>query len=259
MSALRDIQQAFAKSMVGGDHKTVAGELCPIGSSPLRMLTLYRRMIRNNYLQVLKVTYPVLNRLVGKSYFHAVAMGYVQFHPSTSGDLFSYGRFLPALLEELDVSPWLAEVAKLEWACHEVYQATDAPVLSCEQLQTITSADPSRITVQFHPASRLLCFPHPVHRVWRALQPDAPAEEVVDLPLPEEASGMLVTRPFQKVRVSPVGITRYPLLEALFSGEDLSSVSQMAMAFDPEFDLSRFLLDLLNQQIVIGISIRDSS
>lgn len=259
MSSLREIQQSFAESMVGGDYETVAGELCPTESSPLRMVALYRRMIRNNYLQVLKITFPALNRLVGRSYFHALAMGYLRIHPSTGGDLFSYGRFLPALLEELDVSPLFAEVAKLEWACHEVYQAPDSPLLSWEQLQTILAADPSRVTVQFHPASRLLFFPHPVHRVWRALQPDAPVGEVVDLPLPDEASGVLVTRPFQKVQVSHLEKIRYLLLEALFAGKDLASVFQMGIAFDPEFSLSEFLSELLKQQIVTGLSIGDSS
>ncbi len=259
MSRLREIQEAFAASMMGENYETVAGELYPTGSSPLRTVALYRRMIRNNYLQVLKITYPVLNRLVGRVYFHALAMGYIRIHPSTSGDLFSYGRFLPALLEGLDVSPLFAEVAKLEWACHEVYQAPDSPLPSREQIQTLASADPSRITVQFHPASRLLFFPHPVHRVWRALQPDAPPDEVVDLPLPEEASGVLVTRPFQKVQVSPLEKTRYLILEALFAGRDLASVSRMATAFDPEFELSPFLSELLSQRIVTGFSIGESS
>jgi len=259
MSRLREIQEAFADSMIEGDYETVAGELCPTECSPLRMVALYRRMIRNNYLQVLKITYPVLNRLVGRVYFHALAMGYLRIYPSASGDLFSYGRFLPALLEELEVSPLFAEVAKLEWACHEVYQAPDFPLISWEEIQTVPSADPSLITVQFHPASRLLFFPHPVHLVWLALQPDALAGEVVNLPLPEEGSGVLVTRPFQKVEVSPLGKTRYPLLEALFTGKDLASVCRMARALDPEFELSLFLSELLKQRIVIGFSIRDSS
>lgn len=259
MSALREIQQAFAESMIEGNYEAVAGELCPSESSPLRVVALYRRMIRNNYLQVLKITYPVLNRLVGRVYFHTLAMGYIRIHPSTSGDLFSYGRFLPALLEELDVSPLFAELAKLEWACHEVYQAPDFSLPSWEEIQTIASADPSQVAVQFHPASRLLFFPHPVHRVWLALQPDAPADEVVDLPLLEEATGVLVTRRFQKVQVSPLAKTRYPLLEALFAGKDLASVSRMARALDPEFELSQFLSELLKQQIVIGFSIRGSS
>lgn len=258
MSALREIQQAFAESMLGGNYQAVAGELCPTGCFPLRRVALYRRMIRNNYLQVLKITYPVLNRLVGRVYFHTLATGYLRIHPSTSGDLFSYGRFLPALLEELDVSPLFAEVAKLEWACHEVYQAPDSPLPSREQIETVASADPSQVIVRFHPALRLLFFPHPVHRVWLALQPDAPEDEVVALPLPEEGSGVLVTRPFQKVQVSPLEKTRYLLLEALLAGKDLASVSRMATAFDHHFDLSRFLSELLKQRIVIGFSIRDA-
>ena len=257
MLPLRELQQAFAESMMGKKVDTVAGELCPTAGSPLRMVALYRRMIRNNYLQVLKVSYPVLNRLVGKSYFQTLALGYLKNHPSISGDLFSYGRFLPMFLEELAVSPWIAEVAKLEWACHEIFQAPDSRLLSWEQFQAIASADPSQVTVQFHPASRPLFFPHPVHRVWLALQPDAPADEIVDLPLPDEEIGILVTRPFRKVHVTPLEKTRYLLLEALYAGKDLASVYQMAIAFDPEFEPIGFFAELLKQQIVVGFSIGD--
>lgn len=258
MSSLRDIKMAFSDAMTGQKVEAVAGELCRTKGSSLRSIALYRRLIRNNYLQVLKITYPVLYRLVGERYFGILARGYFKFHPSTSGDLFPYGRYIPVFLEELNVPSLLVQVAKLEWAHHEVYQASDVSPVSWEQFQTIASTDPSRVTLQFHPASRLLSFPCPVHRVWLALQPDAEAELAVELPLPEEETGILVTRPFQKVEVMPLAKRQYVLLEALYSGKDLASVYQMGVDSDPEFDLTLFFMELLKYQIVSGFSVGDS-
>lgn len=258
MSRLHEIQRAFTEGVIEGKHQALAAEIHPSGSA-LRSVAIYRRLIRNNFYQVLKVTYPVLYRLVGKRYFEIVSRGYIKIHPSTSGDLFSYGRHLPAFLKELNVSPLFVEVARLDWACHEAHQAADAPPVSRDRFQEIFSIDPSQVIVQFHAASQLLFFPSPVHRVWSALQPDAPPDETVDLPLPEEETAILVTRPFRKVQVTPLGRKDALLLKALLGGADLASAFRMAVVSKPGFDLSGFLAELLKRQIVTGFSVRGAS
>ena len=256
MPKLREIQQAFADGVIKGTYHAVTGAIYP-GDSALRSVALYRRLIRHNYTQALKVTYPVLSRFVGARYFGLVARGYIQKFPSTSGDLFPYGRHLPAWLNELQMSPLLAELARLEWACHEVYQAADSPPLSYDQLHALASVDPSQVTFHLHAASRLLSFPFPVHRVWLALQPEAPADEVVDLPLPEQETGVVVTRGNGKVQVTPLARTDYLLLEAMSRGVDAASVERIAIESEPEFDFPRFLATVLNLGVISGVSVED--
>ena len=256
MLLLREIQQAFADGVIEGTYHAVAGAIHP-GASALRSVALYRRLIRHNYTQALKVTYPVLSRFVGARYFGLVVRGYVQQYPSTSGDLFPYGRHLPALLNVVHIPPLLAELARLEWACHEVYQAADSPPLSHDQLHALASVDPSQVTFHLHAASRLLSFPFPVHRVWLALQPEAPADEVVDLPLPEQETGVVVTRGDGKVQVTPLARTDYLLLEAMSRGVDAASVERIAIESEPEFDFPRFLATVLNLGVISGVSVED--
>lgn len=254
MPRLREIQLAFSDAVIEGSHQAVA-ETIVSETSALRNVALYRRLIRYNYTQVLKITYPVLHRFVGERYFGIVARGYIKKHLSTSGDLFPYGRHLPAFLNELQVSPLLVELARLEWACHEAYQAADSPPLSQDQLQAVAAVDPSRVTVQFHAASRLLSFPFPVHRVWLALQPEAPTDEVVHLPLSEVETGVVVTRGDGKVLVTPLAKQDYLLLEAMSRGVDLASVERMAVASEPEFDFARFIATVLSLDVIAGFSL----
>lgn len=256
MSRLREIQQEFSAAVIEGKHQTIAEAIMPDGSA-LRSLGLYRRLIRNNYTQVLKITYPVLHRFVGEQYFGIIARGYLKAHPSTSGDLFPYGRDLPAFLKALQAYPLLVELARLEWACHEVHQAADPHPLSGDQFLTIATADPSRVTVQFHTTVRLLRFPFPVHRVWQALQSDASTDEVVDLPLPDEETGLVVTRGEGKVQVTPVAWRDYQLLEAMSRGADLASVERMAVASMPDFDFTRFIATVLNLDVIAGFFIEE--
>ena len=256
---LRDAQRAFAEGITDGRHQAVAAM---VGSrtSALRSIALYRRLIRTNYREALKATYPILLRFVGRRYFDILARGYLKAHPSISGDLFFYGQYLPTFLYELQVAPTplLVELARLEWTCHEVHQAADSIPLSQEQLQALASVDPSRVMIHFDLATRLLSFPIPVHRVWLALQPDAGPDEVVDLPLPEEETCVLVTRTGGKVQVTSLDKLDYLMLEALSQGADLALVERRAMESDLEFDFQRLWATILNQRLITGFSVRET-
>ncbi|MBX9657512.1 MAG: putative DNA-binding domain-containing protein [Nitrospiraceae bacterium] len=256
MSRLCDLQQAFAEAIVEGKHTAVTAAMAADGSA-LRSMALYRRLIRNNFVQVLRITYPVLHRLVGGGFFSVLAHGYIKHYPSTSGDLFPYGRHLPAWLQHIEAPPLLGELARLEWACHEMYQAADSSPLSHDQLQAMVSADPSLVTIRFHQTARFLSFPVPVHRVWQALQPDASPDEVIDLPLPEEETGIIVTRREGQVRVTPLNWLDYRLLEALSQGATVASIERLAREAESGFDFTRLMTTLLNLQVMAGISMKE--
>lgn len=254
MLQLRDTQRAFAEAIVEGKYYAATAAMAADGLA-LRSMALYRRLIRNNYRQALAITYPILLQFVGRRYFDILARGYFKAHPSISGDLFLYGQSLPAFLRQLQVAPLLAELARLEWTCHEVYQAADSPPLSQDRLQALASVDPSQVTFHLHAATRLLSFPFPVHRIWQALQPEAPSDEVVDLPLPEQETGVVVTRGNGKVQITPLARTDYLLLEAMARGVDAASVEQIAIESEPAFDFPRFLATILTLGVISGVSV----
>jgi len=256
MPRFGDLQQAFAEAIVEGKYQTATAAMAADGSA-LRSVALYRRLIRNNFVQVLRITYPALYRFVGDSYFGVLARGYIKKYPSTSGDLFLYGRHLPALLQHIEAPPLLVELARLEWACHEVYQAADSSPLAPEQLQAVVSADPSRVTIQFHQTARFLSFPVPVHRVWQALQPDASPDEAVDLPLPEEQTGLIVARSGGAVQVIPLTWLDYQLLEALSQGATVAAIEQLASEAESGFDFIRLMTTLLNVQAIASMSVKE--
>lgn len=257
MPQLGDLQQAFAEAIAGGRYHAATAAMAADGSA-LRSVALYRRLIRNNYVQVLKITYPVLAQLVGDAYFTTVARGYLTQYPSTSGDLFLYGRHLPVFLQRSDAPPLLTELARLEWACHEIHQAADSTPVPQAQIQVLASVDPSRVTVRFHEAARLLSFPIPVYRVWLALQPDASMDNAVDLPLPEEETCVVVTRTDGKIQVTPLAKPDSVVLEALYQGAELASVERMAIKSDPEFDFPRWWGTVLNLGLISGFSVKET-
>lgn len=254
MPRLCDLQQAFAEAIVEGKSHAVAGAMAEDGRA-LRSVALYRRLIRNNYVQVLKVTYPVLSRFVGRCYFEVLARGYLRRHPSTSGDLFLYGRHLPLFLLTLEAPRLLVELARLEWACHEVYQAADASPLSCDQFDAIASADPSRATFRLKPTARLLRCSMPVHRLWQALQPDASSDDEIALPLPEEDTGILVARADGRIHVTGLAAHEYRLLEAMADRKTVADIERLASDPPAERDAGQFMSTILNARTLSAFSI----
>ena len=254
MLQLHEVQQTFADAMINGNHQAVTGAIVLKGSA-LRNVALYRRLIRTNYTQVLAVTYPVLRRLVGPRYFDILARGYLKKYPSTSGDLFAYGKHLPVWLLELQVPRLLIELARLEWACHEVHQAADSLPFPHDQLDAIVSADPSRVILGLSPAVRLLRLSQPVHRIWLALQPDAQVNLVADLSLQDEETGVVVTRAEGSIHVTALAALDYRLLEAMADRKTAAEVERIAMESDPEFHFTRFMASIIDLNVLAGVSV----
>jgi hypothetical protein len=244
MLQLHEIQRAFADALINGNHQAMTGAILTEASA-LRHVALYRRLIRTNYTQVLAVTYPVLRRFVGPRYFDLLARGYLKKYSSTSGDLFSYGKHLPVLLLALQVPRLLVELARLEWACHEVYQAADSLPLSQGRFDAIASADPSRVVLGLSPGVRLLRLSPLVHRVWLALQPNAQANLVADLSPQDEETGVVVIRAEGSIHVTALAVLDYRLVEAMADRKTVAEIEQIATQCNPRFDFARFMASVV--------------
>jgi len=247
---LCDIQRMFAEAMAEGNCQAIVAALAP-QPPDVRHLALYRRLIRNNYVQVLRITYPVLHRFVGDRHFALLARWYVKAYPSASGDVFPYGRSFPTLLQRIGAPVTLTSLAQLEWACHQLYQAADDPPASSHPLP-FSACDALRVTVRCRPAARFLSFPCPIHRLWLALQPDASSEDDLAWPLPDEPTLVAVTRVNGRVLVTPLSRLGCGLLGGLSLGADGASLEQWMRESEPTFDVTEFLHMLVNRGVIDG-------
>lgn len=253
MPRLHELQRAFAAAIVEGKGLPSVTSMQAGPSS--RSLALYRRLIRNNYVQALTITYPMLRRLIGGRYFKVLARGYMKRYPSTSGDLFGYGRHFPLFLLQLESPRLLVELARLEWVCHEVSQAADTPPLALGQFDVLISVDPACVRVRLQPTARLLLFSSPVHVAWQALQPDGIAVAEIGRPLPEEETYLLLTRVDGKIRMAALAALDYRLLDAMADGRQVDEIERMAMEMDPQFDFTRFIAALMEMNALAGVSV----
>jgi hypothetical protein len=120
--------------------------------------------------------FPSVARLLGDA-FAALALDYVARHPPSHPSLRHLGATFASFVAEHPVVrrwPWLADLAALDWARAEAFDASDVPRLTLAELAAIAPDRWPGRTFRLAPAVRLLTLRHAVHLVWRALEDGAP-------------------------------------------------------------------------------------
>ncbi len=202
---------------------------------------VYHRSLQGVYAVTLTDIYPVLRAVLGEGAFGRLSQDYGRTCPSLSGDLHDYGGGLAAFvagLEPLAVLPYLADLARLEWAAHRLFHAADAQAISLDDLAA------GDIQPAIHPACMLLHCRWPVQRIWQAHQGGAvPAHEI---DLGEGPVVLLLSRPAFVVCVTPLPAPSARLAASLLEGEGLEQACKNLLATDAGVDLGAALFPLLD-------------
>jgi hypothetical protein len=165
MASLLELQREFAAAL--RDPRT------PCAVSPAANLAIYRNNAEFAFRHALEIAFPVLRRRVGDDYFRQLAAIYRQAFPSRSGDLHwagrSFAEFLTNQLRDGDYA-WLADLARLEWACEESAVETELEAVGPGFLATFAPEDLELLRFDLQPSLRLVSSPFPVFSVWFANQ-----------------------------------------------------------------------------------------
>ena len=105
-------------------------------------LDIYANMYFYRLLDGLAEDYPRVHAAVGADRFHNLATDYLLRHPSEHPSLRHLGRRLPVFLDAYPLReefPYLADLARLDWAHVEVFDAPDT-LLSCARREQSTHA-----------------------------------------------------------------------------------------------------------------------
>lgn len=248
MPSLAEIQTRFAAAVLDGDGGFLAA-VAPGGVPAAERLGVYRNNARHNFRDALRAVYPVVEMLVGGDFFDFTADRYRAARPSTDGDIHRYGSRFGDFLAAFEPAAGLAylpDMARLEWAMHEVFHAAD---LEPCRLERLAGADPAALAFALRPDCRLLHSPHAVDRLWQLHQPGEPWDEAFDPG--GGGGGMLVRREGYAVAVERPRPAEYALLAALAAGAGLAAGYEAAARIDAGFDLGAFLLRYLPAALAV--------
>lgn len=127
----------------------------PAGDEATRGLQAYRGNAQELAQRSLAAAFPVLRQLLDEDNFQGLARRFWRQCPPQRGDLAQWGGELPAFIETLHElateEPYLADVARVEWALHKLATAAD-PAPDPASLGLLAVHDPARLTLRLAPA-----------------------------------------------------------------------------------------------------------
>lgn len=255
MQSLRDLQSRFAEAVFATKSTGFGLHIRPNGLGSARRVSVYRNNVLTSLTEALRVSYPVVERLVGAEFFAYAARCYVRDVPSRSGNLHDYGAAFPGHLARLPGAialAYLPDVARLEWACQEVLHAPEAEPLDLEALAAVPAERHGDLRLYLHPASRLLASDYPLFRIWQVNQAGYVGDDIVDL-----ATGgvrLLVIRRGIETAIEQLSAGDYALLVALGDERTLATACESALAVEPALDLAVTLSGHIARRTVVGFS-----
>ncbi|MCW5889128.1 MAG: putative DNA-binding domain-containing protein [bacterium] len=172
---LRDLQAGFFRAVTRGEAEpdlvAVVGATAALDAlDAMDRLGIYAGMYVMRLEGVLAADFPRLAAALGHDPFAAVVRGYLAEHPSEHPSVRHVGRRLAAWLAgttaPVDLPPWAADLAALEWARVEAFDVPDEVPIRLADLAVLPPGDWPGLRFRPVASLRRLASHWPVDRLW---------------------------------------------------------------------------------------------
>jgi hypothetical protein len=174
MSSLPDLQRGFWRGIAATpgrlavDDATLALVEPSATLDPAARLQVYVDAYFLRLRAVLADDFPRVETALGTEGFDDVVGAYLARHPSTNPSLRHLGDALPAFVASRpDLPPWLGDLARLERARTDVFDAPDDTVLRVDDLRRVPADAWPELRLRAIHALTLLHVDWPVWELWR--------------------------------------------------------------------------------------------
>ena len=168
--SLRELQSLFWASLHGRQEpalRAVVRSTPELGGED--RLAIYAEMYFARLRDVLAEDFEKTAAVLGPEAFTALARAYLAEHPSEHPSVRHVGRHLAAFLASRPPAAapaWLADLARLEWARIEVFDAPDACPIGMADLLALPEAEWPGACLRPIPALEVVASDWPLHLVW---------------------------------------------------------------------------------------------
>ena len=193
----------------------------------------------------------MVKRLVGDEFFGAMAHAFVLREPPVSPLLIHYGETFAAFIEEFDAAaplPYLADVARLEFARGRAYHAADAEPLQRAAFAALPAGRIGSARVMLHPSVGIVASRFPVLSIWEANQ-----DRAVRAVPHWGAEAAVVARPFLEVETRLLLPGTDVFLLALQAGSTIAEAVESAATATSEFNASDGLAVLIGAHLAVAL------
>jgi hypothetical protein len=221
-------------------------------TKPSRGMQAYRANAHASAERALLAAYPVMQQLLGVDSFAQLARALWHAHPPERGDLAQWGHALASFAAgspQLVTTPYLPDVARLEWALHTCANAADC-TLDAASFNLLTQHDPGTVHLRLAPGTQLLASRYPVVTLLQAHTGQAALGDAAQLLRQGKPQTALVWREGLVPRLRQVQADEQGLLQALVAGQALG---QALDAMSPSLDFSAWLAVQVQSGLLLGV------
>ena len=248
---------AFSAALAGDD--AVLAPWWADAEHGLAGLSVYRNTVAKGCADALAGLFPAVAAVVGPDWVREAAIRFAAAHPPARASLIDYGEAFPDWLADFEPAadmPYLPGLARLDRMWTEAHLAADADPLEPQALAGLTPEDFAVVRAVLHPSARLAAFDDGTPTLWAALRAEGgpPAELALDA----EPQAVLVVRPGGAVTHHILTPGALAFLIACAAEESLGEAAAVALAEEPDLDLSQAFAALIAAGAFSALTFPDS-
>jgi hypothetical protein len=251
--ALRDFQAAFAAHVAGDDRADLVAEVVGDSMSAEARLRVYRHHVARSLGSALATTFATVHALVGEAFFRSMAQHFIGQTLPAQPVLAEYGADFPAFVasyEPVASLPYLADIARLDWALNVAFHSPASDRLVAADLALITAERLPSLSLALPEGATLIGSRYPLDLIWNASQPGAPADTV---DLGGGRADLLVLRRSDDAVFFVLAVGEAAFVAALIGGKSLEAAAEQASHADPSFNLSTAFARLLSLEAFAAV------
>lgn len=238
---LAQLQSAYRAYLVSGDAAPLAPAIVADSFDAAERLAIYRNNFLISLTEALKANFPVTLQLLGGDFFEQAARRFVLAHPPQQPCLFEYGAAFADYLRDLPQlgsMPYVAEMARFEFARIAAYNAPSESSLSTNQLAALSPEQLDDLPIRLARHARIVPVRAPVLALWLAHQKPDPDLAAIDMSA--RPHSLLVCRPDHLLAMREIDGSMARFLSAAQEGTRLGLAAAQSGAGD-DAGLSRVI------------------
>ncbi|MFA5957604.1 putative DNA-binding domain-containing protein [Hyphomicrobium sp.] len=183
---LSEMQEAFQRAVISGDD-AVLNEILDNSRTDRNVLFgVYRHAYAARLVEVIRNDHPFLSSYLGDDVFNEIARAYIEACPSRNQNARWFSHRLPDFIAETHPNePHLAELATLERALNDAFDAPDAEPLALSDLAAVPPELWADLIFEPHSSAQRLVFTTNAHALWLSLKKEETPPQVETHPAPE--------------------------------------------------------------------------
>jgi len=225
---LHEAQRSFTAMVLHADPPEQAPDGIDAGGpmSGLRGAQIYYNAYRARLAEVLADSFPKTRSYLGSDLFDTLARDHAQREPTAARNLAGYGaQFAASLQREYPANPELHDLARLEWALRQVFDAADHAAWTLQAIRDEGAEACLRQWPVRHPTLSVLDVHSNAVAIWHAIDDD------VEVPPPErrrDAVPVAVWRLGEQPHFMSMATDEARFLDAL-QGASIAAVTAAAL------------------------------